>query len=222
MSRGKFGVSISVLAVCGVILFLVGIMLIISTLPGILRAFALDHNQLGGGEHSTECGAALLGGVPKWSIDVRRLMSENETQALTVTLENSHQDCPYALSLNAPEFSINPDEPIREIPLATQTPASFVWILSPTKLGTFAVAVELGTPANYEVKVVGITVTNSFGLSLWQVQILSYISTALGPILTVAWWYDKWQERKRRKSEEVSLASTTKPPKPHRRARQKR
>lgn len=222
MSRGKLGVSMRILAVCGVILFLVGVVLIISTLPGILRAFALDHEQKESGEHGTPCGVALVHGIPKWSIDSRRLMSDSETQALTVTLENSYQYCSYELNLDAPEFSISPNEPIREIPDATQKPVSFVWILSPTKLGTFAVAIGLGTSAGNEVRVVGITVTNSFGLSPWQVQILSYISTALGPILTVAWWYDKWQERKRRNSDEARLASITKLPKSHRRARQKR
>lgn len=225
MSRGKLGVSIRVLAVCGVILFLVGIALIVSTLPGILRAFALDHKQVGGGQHTTACGAALVsGGTPKWSIDVRRLMSESETQALTVTLENPLPECSYKVEINSPEFNLSPSIPRSIMPytVTTQTSTSFVWILSPTKLGTFAVAIELGTAGANEVRVVGITVTSSFGLSLWQVQILSYISTALGPILTVAWWYDKWQERKRKKSDEASLASTTKSPKPHRRTRQKR
>jgi len=191
----------NILALCGLLLFLVGSVLAVSLLPSTLRAFSLDREETSGGVHGLPCGLALQHGTTKWSVDVQRLMSDSETQALAVLLQNPMLNCPYRVLINAPEFTLSPNDPTRAVTPATQESIKFVWILTPTKLGTFAISVTIDTINGSDTRVVGITVTNSFGFVLWQVQLFSYISTALGPILTVAWWYDKWQERKRRKDE---------------------
>lgn len=131
----------------------------------------------------------------------KRVMSESESQALAVILSNNGalEECEADVNLNAPNFTFSPPESKRtiRIPRGKRT-ATIAWILNPQKLGTFQVAVE----ANRQVHTVGIKVTNLFGLSAWQVQLISYIATFLGPMLTATWWYEKWRERKIRKSTE--------------------
>ncbi len=47
-----------------------------------------------------------------------------------------------------------------------------------------------------ESKDVGISVTNVFGLQASHASLLSIVSAAFGPILTIPFWLDKWQKRK--------------------------
>jgi hypothetical protein len=200
------------LAICGIILFLGGIGLLYyiqsSIINGAEKAYALDHTPLP--PLPAPCPYALL------DVNVaNRVMSEDDTQALTVVVQNN---CPgkeltVAVTLNAPEFNFSPNESIRTITIPTSEDSiRFNWILIPIKIGTFAVSLSTN---QYETVTVGITVTNTFGLSLWQTQLLSYIGTFFGPALTFAWWYDRWKERKQRKIDEAASSSvTTESPKP--------
>ncbi len=195
-----------ILIICGIILFLGGLAGILTLMHlisnGTANAIALDSVPIPG-----------FGPCPIIKLNAQlstRVMSESDTQVLTVTVLNY---CPspqsVTVDLNAPEFSFSPSESDRTISAVGSNTTSIDWILIPNKLGTFAIAVSLD---GGDTVILGVTVVNVFGLPLGLAQLLSSITTALGSFfapLTFVWGYDKWKERKKRKSEEARLAGAT-------------
>jgi hypothetical protein len=222
---------IRVLAVCGLLLFLgsIGLGLYLryylaisaSNAAALRHSFTSPPQQIG-----------CFGCLPPSNSHALNLSISNstittdQTDALTADFAypflGNVQNVPMTITLIAPEFTFTPEIAERTLSLSVEVTEG--WVLNPTKPGTFKVGVQVEVPLFEitDVQYVGITVTNTFGLIPWQIQLLSYLGTFLGPLLTAAWWYDKWQERKRKKSDEASLARTMKSPKPHRGARQKR
>jgi hypothetical protein len=120
----------------------------------------------------------------------QRVMSESDTQALTVSILNRDtQACDEAISLNAPEFAVSPNTLNVWLTIPPGQKRSLVWILIPQKLGTFSLAVSFSSPETTQI--IGITVTDVFGLTIWQAQLLSYtgsfLGTFLGPLPAIAW-----------------------------------
>jgi hypothetical protein len=225
MFKGKLMVFSRVLAVCGLLLFLGGIGLGVYLIGGSFSAAFIFTSPA-----QTCSNCAVARGAYFLNLNVSdHTISESQTDALTayfdyVPLDNDPQNIPITVTLLAPDFNFTPAIPQRTVSYSQGSgEVTLGWVLSPTRPGTFKVGVQVEMPLHSitEVQYVGITVTNVFGLNPWQIQVLSSLGTFLGPLLTAAWWYDRWQERKRKKSGKVSLASTTKSPKPHRRARQK-
>src|SRR5437868_874955 len=102
----------------------------------------------------------------------QRVMSESDTQTLTVSVSNpGTQACDEAIFLNAPEFDVSPDTLNRTLTIPPQQKRSLVWILIPQKLGTFSLAVSFSS--SDITQTIGITVTDVFGLKIWQVELLS-------------------------------------------------
>lgn len=128
----------------------------------------------------------------------QRVMTEKESQALRVVLANLNGPgtCHTAIRLAALNFDIAPAATERVVALEPGGhPVTIVWILKPQEAGSFEIAVTAGN----QTEVLGIVVTNVLGLTAVQIQILSYISSFLGPMLTAPWWIEQWQKRQRRK-----------------------
>ncbi len=192
-----------ILAICGLVLFLGSVGLGLYLAIGDLRASALTS------PHIPECGVDVLCSFsPGYGYlklnNSNQTISVNETDALTITFDyvprpNDPQSAPMTITLLAPEFNINPGTSEKTVPFSGYI--TLGWVLIPTQPGTFQVGIQVEAPAYQisDIQYIGITVTNVFGLSPWQIQLLSYIFTFLGPLLSAAWWYDKWKEHKRKK-----------------------
>jgi hypothetical protein len=72
-----------------------------------------------------------------------------------------------------------------------------LWVLKPREISAFEIAITAGN----QTQVIGIVVTNVLGFTAAQVQILSYVSSFLGPMLTAPWWYEQWEKRKKSRKE---------------------
>lgn len=216
MSRGRLRMVIKVVAVCGLLLFLGSIGLGFYLTFHAIKAVGLDRSEdrAGGGI------LPICSNRNSYSkINVSRLMTVDETQSLTVAVSNTDRtvECETPVSLYTLDFDVSPQDNMRDVLVPPGQTMTTGWILRPRKLGTFQIEVDSIFVAHF----LGITVTNVFGLRAWQAQLLSSLGAFFGPLLTAAWWYDRWKERKRKKSDEISLVRPTKFAKPHRRARQR-
>ena len=184
------------LAILGLVLFLAGVATGLFLLSGSLRASGLDsYKSLGPG-----AGEPCPHPLEQVGLN-RRTMAEKESQALTVVLGNLDYsgDCEVTVNISAPNFDINPANPDRVVVIPPgEKAATAAWVLSSREAGNYEVVVTAG----FDVQVVGIRVTNLLGLTAPQAKILSYIGYFLGPMLSLPWWIQKWEEYKRRKREE--------------------
>lgn len=195
-----------VLIICGTILLLgsigLGCYIFFVITNGTRNAVALDSSRFHHHHDGHMCTRAI-----SWDVNVpNRVMAESDTQDLTVTFSNTDKAsaCDESVQIAALKFDFSPNEPIRNITIPPGESRSLHWVLGPRELGTLDVTVSISDPDSY--KKVGITVTNIFGLTIWQAQLLSYLGTLvgvfLGPVLSFPWWYSIWQKhhRKRKKT----------------------
>lgn len=125
-----------------------------------------------------------------------RTMSESDTQAIRVHLTNtSEADCTVTVMLNAPNFDLGLSGAAQSIVVPAAGTATLSWIIAPKKVGTFEVTVQSGA----DTAVAGLTVVNVLGLSASQLQLLSLLSTFLGPMLSAPWWFELFRSRSRRR-----------------------
>jgi hypothetical protein len=190
-------------AICGIILFLMGVGLALYLVFQTTKALGLDRSKPIPAPPFASANV-LLCSISQ--IHVAPLMTLDETQAVTIALANSDRTraCRANVSLSAPEFDISPQDTVRHLVVPPSQTVTIGWILSPRRLGTFTIQVATGLESRF----LGISVTNDFGLNTWQAQLLSVIGTFLGPIASAAWWYDRWKEHRRRKRKQAGSAST--------------
>lgn len=182
-----------VLAITGIVLFSVGIGLALVLWSSALRAHSLDIGRSSQGAAS----AASCQHPLKEVILVRRVISENDSESLSVVLGNDTPEaCAISVHLSAPNFDISPTDDSRTVDVPPAQSVTVVWILSPRRSGSFQVAVT----AALDSAVVGLTVTNVLGLTPQQAKILSMVATFLGPMLTAPWWYERIKERRSKKT----------------------
>jgi hypothetical protein len=122
---------------------------------------------------------------------------------MTATLANfGKEKCRVSITLDAPNFTTS-GEKKQSFSIARYAKTEFNWVLSPDKPGTYTVVVSISTGDDaaeiIDSKDVGISLTNILGLQASQASLLSMVSTAFVPILTVPFWLDKWKKRKERK-----------------------
>lgn len=194
------------LALVGVVILVVGLAFLWSLRRWQLAAAGLDRNPDPEGPVTGDpagCGRLV---EPEVALP-RRVMALQETQALTVILSSAAaESCQVAVALNAPHFLLSPLEPRQQVTVGPGQRAQVTWILLPQEVGTFDLVLTVGGG----ITVLGITVTNALGLTAGQLQILSALSTVLGPMLTVPWWYERWQAwRARRRREEEKKEEAT-------------
>lgn len=186
----------TLLALIGALLFIASITLGLNLRQGNQQALAMDDEKQVFGMISDE-------GPPPctWAVtEPERVMSENKSQAVVVeAINNFDKDCESILALRAPGFDISPSREEQKISVPASNKGSLSWILTPRKTGTFEVSVSdiLNT------KILGITVTNVFGLSTTSAKIFSLIGTLLGPMITVPWWWDRWFQRRDKSAKKI-------------------
>jgi hypothetical protein len=130
----------------------------------------------------------------------KRVMTEKESQTLRVVVANRDGVgiCETAVRLISPDFEVAPAATERLVALEPGgDPVTLLWILKPKETGSFEIVLTAGD----QTQVLGIVVTNVLGFTAVQVQLLSYLSTFLGPMLTAPWWYERWEKRQKAKKE---------------------
>lgn len=128
----------------------------------------------------------------------KRIISENESVLVTVTLTNRlPEKCEAEVKIYISDFDISPPQASQSVEFSSdQERANVLWSIRPRKGGEFQLATLV---VQERVETVGIIVTNFLGFTPFQAQILSIMGSALGPVLTVPWWYERWKERRRKK-----------------------
>ncbi len=189
------------LAFTGILLFSLGVFLGLYLWIPKQSAISKDFRPLpptgGGGP----CGVYLVEAQVS-----KRTMLENESQALTVEIGNLYgEDCKATVNLNAPNFDIAPNENEQTVTFPGKGNSTVIWILTPKMAGVFEVSIEVERDS----QIIGIGVTNLLGLSPTQAQIISYVGSFFGPMLTAPWWYEKLKERQG-KSKKVSRSKPKK------------
>jgi hypothetical protein len=174
----------SILAVAGVILFLVGLVLGITLMVGALAAASLDET------HTIQ--AAISVDAPPfctWEASLSaRVMTQNTSQAVLIQVQNpADRECQSTLSLRAPGFEISPAREEQKIALPPAGTGSLSWIVTPHRTGTFQIAVSdiLNT------QILGVTVKDEYGLTAIQAKLLALVGSLFGPMLTLPWWVEK-------------------------------
>ena len=128
----------------------------------------------------------------------KRIMSEQESQLLQLFLRTaSPTNCTAVVDLNVVNFNVSPSETHREVMLRPEITTALTWVISPQKTGQYTIAVTV----NDAIITLGITVTTVLGLTAAQAQAVSVFGTVLGPMLTIPWWYEQWQKRKKEQGE---------------------
>lgn len=176
---------------------LIGLLLLIAGLG--LGWYLFSQNQRAQTLDSSFSGEGLDGACahPQPVIDVsNRTMSESDTQALRVRLTNtSVEACTVNVTLNAPNFDLGLTGATQNLVIPAEGTATVSWIIAPKKVGTFEVTVQSGL----DNAVAGLTVLNVLGLSASQLQLLSLLSTFLGPMLSAPWWFELFRSRSKRR-----------------------
>lgn len=178
-----------IFAIIGAVLTITGLLMGGYLVRVNQQAESLDINKHGLGSNDP-----CINPLPNIEL-ANRSMSESESQVLRVRLSNmGTQTCVAEVTLNAPDFDIGSAPVTRRVNVPPgSASAQVLWVISPKKLGTFEILVEAGGDSD----VIGVTVVNVFGLSPWQVQLFSFLSALLGPMLTIPWWYEQWGKRRK-------------------------
>lgn len=181
------------------ILVVIGIILLVS---GLLLGLLLSLNQRNALEMDSVISSqapvfeAMCGQVEIEADVEKRIMSEQESQLLQIFLRtNSPTNCTAVVDLNVVNFNVSPSETHREVMLRPEITSALTWVISPQKTGQYTIAITV----NEAIITLGITVTTVLGLTAAQAQAVSVIGTLLGPMLTIPWWYEQWQKRKKEK-----------------------
>jgi hypothetical protein len=196
----------NILAITGILLLLLGLFLFFRVRQANNTAAGYDTEWQTAAPIESLCHHLL-----REATVADRVMSERESQALNIVLvnENSPNPCETTVTLAAPNFDVSPPESNRpvSVPPGSQE-LTLNWILSPRRTGTYVISISTPT----EAITLGITVTTVLGLTAAQAQLLSALSTILGPMLTAPWWYEQWQKRKKEKTAATPPTKPTPPP----------
>jgi hypothetical protein len=195
-----------VLGSFGLLLFLGGVAVGLSLLGSSLYARLLDYEDI---QHGN------IGDEPppcNWQVSVaRRVMAENEAQAVLVSVANTTPDaCRSTLALRAPSFDMSPNKEEQVLIVPPGQEGSVAWIITPRRTGAY----ELAVADVLNTRSLGITVTNVLGLTAVQAQLLATLGSLFGPMLTVPWWFDKWRQRQLKPPQRPASAPAAAPPTP--------
>lgn len=146
-----------------------------------------------------------------WDVGMaQRVLSENSSQTLVVSTENLiDAECQSELTLLAPGFDVSPRKETLLLKAQPKSAGSIAWIVVPRTVGSYELAISDGI----DTRTVGVTVTNTLGLTATQSQVLTFLGSLFGPMLTAPWWFDRWQQRKRARAQ-TATASTPAPAAP--------
>jgi hypothetical protein len=130
-----------------------------------------------------------------WEVDLsQRVLTEDNSQTIVIKATNPAEiDCQSVLTLLAPGFDVSPHKDEQTVTAKPKGQGSIAWIVTAQKPGTFEIAISDGIDTH----VMGVTVTNLLGLTALQVQIFAILGALFGPMFSIPWWFDRWQQRKR-------------------------
>jgi hypothetical protein len=183
-----------ILGIAGILIFLFALLIVFKLQQTKNQAVARDDKQ-------TAYGIIEGDALPcSWDVnEPERVISENKSQAILIQLVSpADASCSSVITLRAPGFDISPAKEEQGIKLAEKGMGSVSWILTPRKSGVFEIAVT----DMLQTKILGISVTNVFGLNTFQARIASIIGSVFGPMMTVPWWWDRLRGRKKDKPAE--------------------
>ena len=147
----------TIIAVAGVLLFLVGLILGISLILDALRAASLDETHTIHAAISEDASPFCT-----WEASLStKVMTQNTSQAVLVKVSNpADKECQSTLALRAPGFEISPMRDEQKIALEAGGTGSLSWLVTPHRTGTFQIAVSdiLNT------QILGVTVKDEYGL----------------------------------------------------------
>lgn len=196
------------LAIVGAAVFAIALLLGAYLLLTSWRAQSRDR-------HEHKLGVIVSDFAPcVWDVGMaQRVLSENNSQTVVVRTENlTDAECQSELSLLAPGFDVSPRKETLALRAQPKNSGSIAWIVVPKSIGSFELAISDGI----DTRTLGVTVTNALGLTATQSQVLTFLGSLFGPMLTAPWWFDRWQQRKRARAQASPArapASTT-PPEP--------
>lgn len=178
------------LALLGLLLLIVGVYLGNTLKQGASLAVAKDDTKKAHGIISGEVAPC------QWDVsEPERVMAENKSQAVVIKTKNpAKQKCETYLSLRAPGFDMRPPKEEIKINLPPSTSGSVSWIITPRRTGTY----EMSVSDTLNTRILGVTVTNVYGLTAGQAKAASTIGSLFGPMLTVPWWWDWYRRRKQK------------------------
>jgi hypothetical protein len=113
------------------------------------------------------------------------------------------EKCQSSLTLLAPGFDISPRKDEQVISAEANDRGSVAWVVASDKAGEYEIAITDGV----DTRVLGVTVTNLFGLTAVQLQVLAVIGAILGPMLSVPWWLERIQRKKAKPAAPAATAS---------------
>lgn len=175
-------------AIIGLVIFLIAVAVGISLFVMQQQARLLDHEDTGFG--------VIVGDYPPciWEVDLsHRVLSENKSQTIIVNATNDMDvECQSLLTLLAPGFDISPRKDEQIISADANSRGSVAWVVASDEAGEYEIAITDGV----DTRVLGVTVTNLFGLTAVQLQVLAVIGSILGPMMTVPWWLERVQRKK--------------------------
>ena len=183
-------------AVFGLGLLFSGIILTLQFRKDTKEAFSLDDKKT--------IFAALDENTPPfcvWEAKIsERVMTENESKSVVIEVNNKeNKTCESSISIRSPGFDITPQKDEQQISLQKNGKGSLAWILTPRKSGTYEISVSdiLNT------RIIGITVTNIFGLTSTQAKFFSIIGSLFGPMFTIPWWFDRFTRKRKQESVKI-------------------
>lgn len=173
-SRKKW---INVLALIGVALIVVGA--VTTGELGRLYYYAKSRDDASMLMSALPCRHPRLSVIPE-----KRIMSEKESQIVTVIVRNTEpRACDLTIEFVAPQFDLGGAENKHEIHLNVLEERKITWIIAPKETGDYQLAVSSGLVRKY----FGITVTNILGIPAFWAKIFAVIGGILGPMATLPW-----------------------------------
>jgi hypothetical protein len=186
-------------AIIGLVIFLFTVAAGIALFVMQRQARAIDHEETGFGVIAGDFLPCV------WEVDLsQRVLTENKSHTIVVNATNGMDEkCQSSLTLLAPGFDISPRKDEQVISAEANDRGSVAWVVASDKAGEYEIAITDGV----DTRVLGVTVTNLFGLTAVQLQVLAVIGAILGPMLSVPWWLERIQRKKAKPAAPAATAS---------------
>jgi hypothetical protein len=160
-------------------------------------AVSLDEDRI------VAAASPTCGGIESTPDIPRRVLSENESGSLTISVRNSTEDvCEVEVRVFAARFDLIPSDTVQSATLQPDESAEITWIIIPRATGTQSIVVTVGN-RSYGLY---ISVTDVLGLSPQLRAIFQIIGYFFGPALTFPWLYTQWKEWKERQADKQRAA----------------
>jgi hypothetical protein len=188
-------INLKIIAFIGIVIFILSLAVSFSYRSMQQQARQLDERQVVDDEKVSVAGETCS--YPDLTaIMSRRVIAQNDSEVVNVMLSHTRR-CQVDVTIIAPSFQISPPDSTRSVSLTAENTANLSWLLSAREMGSHQILIQAG----FQSINIGVTVTNAFGLKVWQAELVGYLGSFFGPALTFPWLYETWRERQREKEE---------------------